>query len=199
MRKVQLYSALLLVLFGTGVTFQIGCNKSMEEKVLSKEEMVQRGKYLVEFGGCNDCHSPKMMTEMGPMPDTTRLLSGHPGDQPVTNVDPGMLASKQWLLTNMDATAWVGPWGVSYTANLTPDPETGLGNWTEDLFVKALRSGKHMGVGRPILPPMPWPGIAQLKDDDLKCIFSYLQSLKPVHNKVPDPVAPDMMASILKK
>jgi mono/diheme cytochrome c family protein len=199
MRKIPAYSIVFVVSFLGIVLFQIGCNKPMEDKVLSKEEMVQRGKYLVEIGGCNDCHSPKMMTDMGPVPDTTRLLSGHPGDHPVTDLDPAMLASKTWILTNMDITAWVGPWGISYTANLTPDPETGLGNWTDELFIKALRSGKHMGVGRPILPPMPWQGISQLTDQDLKNVFAYLQSIKPVHNKVPDPVPPDMLSSVFKK
>ena len=198
MRKLQFYFVVVL-LFSVALIVAAGCNKPAEEKALSKEEMIKRGGYLVEFGGCNDCHSPKVMTQMGPVPDTTRLLSGHPGDQPVTNLDPSMLASKQWVLTNMDATEWIGPWGISYTANLTPDPETGLGDWTEDLFIKALRSGKHMGVGRPILPPMPWPGINKLSDEDLKCVFAYLHSLKPIHNKVPDPVTPDMMASVMKK
>ncbi len=138
MRKIPVYSIVFAVSFLGIVFFQIGCNKPMEDKVLSKEEMIQRGKYLVEIGGCNDCHSPKMMTDMGPVPDTTRLLSGHPGDHPVTDLDPAMLASKTWVLTNMDATDWVGPWGISYTANLTPDPETGLGNWTDELFIKGF-------------------------------------------------------------
>lgn len=199
MRKVRLYSVLLVVIFTSVILLQFGCNNSKEEKVLTKDEQIQRGKYLVEFGGCNDCHSPKVMTAMGPVPDTTRLLSGNPQDQPITDLDPAMVASKSWIHTNMNLTAWVGPWGVSYTANLTPDPETGLGSWTPDLFIKALRTGKHMGMGRPLLPPMPWPGISQLKDEDLKCIFAYLQSLKPIHNKVPDPISPDMMATLFKK
>jgi mono/diheme cytochrome c family protein len=199
MRKVHLVTVSLFVVFAFMVLVQTGCSNSKEEKVPSKAEMIQQGKYLVDLGGCNDCHSPKVMTEMGPVPDTTRLLSGHPQDQPVKDIDPAMLSSKMWMHSTLDATAWIGPWGVSYTANLTPDPETGLGNWTEDLFIKALRTGKHMGVGRPILPPMPWQGIGQVNDQDLKDIFAYLQSLKPVHNKVPDPIAPDMLASILKK
>ena len=199
MRKVRLVSVSLFVVFTFMVLVQAGCSNSKEEKVLSKDEMIQKGKQLVNLGGCNDCHSPKVMTEMGPIPDTTMLLSGHPQDQPVADVDPAMLSSKMWMHTTLDATAWIGPWGVSYTANLTPDPETGLGNWTEDLFIKALRTGKHMGVGRPILPPMPWQGIGQASDQDLKCIFAYLHSLKPIHNKVPDPVPPNMIASILKK
>lgn len=199
MSKVQFYSVMFVVLFAVLILVEVGCSNSKEEKVLSQEEMVQKGKYLVNLGGCNDCHSPKVMTAMGPVPDTTRLLSGNPQDQPVTEIDPAFLNSKSWLFTSMNLTAWVGPWGVSYTANLTPDAETGLGNWTPDLFIKALRSGKHMGVGRPILPPMPWPAFAQLNDEDLKCIFAYLHSLPAVHNKVPDPLSPDMMASLVNK
>ena len=57
-------------------------------------------------------------------------------------------------------TAWSGPWGVSFTANLTPDPETGLGRWTLRNFMDTIRSGRHMGRGRPILPPMPWTAYA---------------------------------------
>jgi hypothetical protein len=54
----------------------------------------------------------------------------------------------------MDLTAWSGPWGVSYAINLTPDQDTGIGIWTEEMFIKAIRSGKHMGEAssRPILP-----------------------------------------------
>lgn len=199
MRKVRLVSVFLVIVFAAVVLIQAGCSNSKEEKVPTQAERIEHGKYLVELGGCNDCHSPKVMTEMGPVPDTTMLLSGHPADELVENVDPAMLNSKMWVHSSMDATAWIGPWGVSYTANLTPDPETGLGNWTEDLFIKALRTGKHMGIGRPILPPMPWPGIGKSSDEDLKDIFAYLHSLPAIHNKVPDPIPPDMIASILSK
>jgi len=199
MSKVRLVSLSLTAAFAFVVLIQAGCNNSKEVQVPSKAERIEKGRMLVELGGCNDCHSPKVMTEMGPVPDTTRLLSGHPQDEPVANIDPAMLNSKMWVHSSMDATAWIGPWGVSYTANLTPDPETGLGSWTEDLFIKALRSGKHMGIGRPILPPMPWPGIGKASDEDLKNIFAYLHSLPAIHNKVPDPITPNMMASILSK
>lgn len=86
--------------------------------------------------------------------------------------------------------AWAGPWGVSFTANLTPDQNTGLGVWTEDVFIAALRSGKHMGTGRPILPPMPWMWISKMTDDDLKAVFAYLRTIKPITNHVPDPIPP---------
>jgi len=85
-------------------------------------------------------------------------------------------------------TAFAGPWGVSYGANLTPDRDTGLGQWTEKMFLDAMRTGKHAGAGRPILPPMPWPSYKQMTDDDLKAVFAYLQSVKPISNRVPEPV-----------
>ena len=87
-------------------------------------------------------------------------------------------------------TAWSGPWGVSYTANLTPDQETGIGAWSEENFIQALRTGKHLGGGRDILPPMPWPAYQNLSDEDLKSIFAYLKSIPPIRNQVPDPVPP---------
>ena len=85
-------------------------------------------------------------------------------------------------------TAFSGPWGVSYTANLTPDQNTGLGIWTEDMFVQAIRTGRHMGVSRPINPPMPWPMYRNMTDSDLRAIFAFLQTIPAVKNKVPDPV-----------
>ncbi|HZQ59913.1 MAG TPA: diheme cytochrome c-553, partial [Casimicrobiaceae bacterium] len=88
-----------------------------------------------------------------------------------------------------DLTAWAGPWGVSYAANLTPD-KTGIAGWTVDQFIQAMRTGKHLGVGRPILPPMPWQQIGKLTDRDLRAIYAYLKSLKPIDNQVPAPTPP---------
>ena len=80
---------------------------------------------------------------------------------------------------------------MSFTANLTPDPETGI--WremTEEQFIQALRTGRHLGQGRPILPPMPWLPYGQKTDADLKAIYAYLQTVPPIKNKVPDPLPP---------
>jgi len=197
MRRV-LFSLSFLSFFLFFILFQINCGP--KEKEMTQDEMIAHGKYLVNLGGCNDCHSPKVMTAMGPVPDTTRLLSGHPSDDVLAAIDTSMVQPGKWVLTSgTNFTAWVGPWGISYTANLTPDDETGLGSWTPELFIKALRTGKHMGVGRPILPPMPWQFIGQLTDQDLKTIFAYLHSLPAIHNKVPDPVPPNMIGAMSKK
>jgi mono/diheme cytochrome c family protein len=157
-------------------------------------EALGRGERLAKFGGCNDCHTPKLLTPKGPELDKSRLLSGYPAHAPLPAVPRGVVGSTQWgaVATN-DLTAWVGPWGVSFAANLTPDV-TGLGGWTERQFIQTMRTGRHLGVGRAILPPMPWPGVATLTDGDLKALFAYLQSLKPISNLVPQPIPPDPSA-----
>ena len=150
---------------------------------------IQRGEYLVASMGCHDCHTPWKLGPRGPEPDMSRALTGHPAD--LVMPPPPKLPEGPWAwLGAATNTAFAGPWGVSFTANLTPDPETGLGKWTEDMFVTAIRTGRHEGKGRPILPPMPWPMLRNLTDEDLKSIFAYLQSLKPVSNRVPAPVDP---------
>ncbi len=197
MFKRVLFPVLFSSVFISLMLFQLNC--ASEKKEMTHEELVAKGEYLVTFGGCDDCHSPKIFTEMGPIPDTTRRLSGHPSDIKLEPVDPKLVQPGKWVMTNGNHfTAWVGPWGISYTANLTPDEPTGIGTWTEEIFIKALRSGKHMGAGRQILPPMPWFNLAKLTDEDLKAIFAYLKSLPPVRNQVPDPVPPNMMSSTQK-
>jgi len=150
---------------------------------------VERGRYLVTFGGCNDCHTPWKMGENGPEPDMTRMLSGHPQDlvmPPLPVLTPGAWESA----SSASITAWAGPWGISYTRNLTPDKETGLGNWTEQEFIQTLRTGRERGIGREILPPMPWPGYGKATVEDLAAIFAYLRSIPAVSNRVPDNVPP---------
>jgi hypothetical protein len=87
-------------------------------------------------------------------------------------------------------TTWAGPWGVSFAANITPDKATGIGAWTEAAFINSIRTGKHKGALRDILPPMPWQNMAKMTDEDLKSMFAYLMSIKPIQNKVPDPIPP---------
>jgi mono/diheme cytochrome c family protein len=150
---------------------------------------IARGQYLVTIGGCNDCHTPLKMGPKGPEPDMTRMLSGHPEQLVITA--PAKLTSPEWMIASAPTnTAHSGPWGVSFTANLTPDENTGLGIWTEDMFMKALRTGRHMGASREILPPMPWFNYGRMTDDDLKAVYAYLRSIPAIHNRVPDPLPP---------
>ena len=168
---------------------------------MTHEQMVERGRYLVNIGGCNDCHTPKIMTPQGPIPDETLTLSGHPQNEPLPDIDTSVIHPGKWYLGASDLTAWVGPWGISYPVNLTPDSATGTGAWTEELFIKILRTGKFMGVdaGRPIMPPMPWKQIGKLTDEDLKSVFAYLRTLKPIRNSVPAYVPPNEIPVAKKK
>jgi cytochrome c553 len=149
---------------------------------VAKSERVARGEYLVKVTACNDCHTPFTKGPNGPAPDMTRMLSGHPAD--VQLPAPPAIAEPWVMAANSTNTAFYGPWGISYAINLTPDP-TGIGSWSEEMFVKALKTGRHLGDGRMILPPMPWQSFAQMSDDDLKSIYAYLKTLPPVSNKVP--------------
>lgn len=155
--------------------------------VLAKETPAERGKYIVSTAGCHDCHTPWIMGPKGPEPDMTRALSGHPQDMVLTH--PPALPGPWVMAAAATNTAWSGPWGVSFTANLTPDA-TGLGKWTERNFLDAIRTGKHMGRGRPILPPMPVAVYRNLTEDDLKAVYAYLRSIPAVKNKVPEPLPP---------
>ncbi|MER3497717.1 MAG: diheme cytochrome c-553 [Chitinophagaceae bacterium] len=167
---------------------------------MSHEEMVALGKYIITTGGCDDCHSPKIMTQQGLMPDTTKRFSGSPQGMQLPPIDSKSLQPGNWISLSSDITAFVGPWGISYAVNLTPDSATGIGAWSEENFIKALRTGKHLGQenGRPILPPMPWHGIGQKNDQDLKAMFAYLKSLPPIKNQVPSPVAPPDVGRMIK-
>ena len=184
MRKIAIAGCIILGLFSLILASE---GFAAEQKAAGdKKAQIERGLYLVTLGGCNDCHSPKKMTPNGPALDEARLLSGHPADEKLPEVPPNVLGPDKWgALTNNGLTAWVGPWGTSFTSNLSPDPETGTGAWNEELFIRILRTGKFMGAGRDILPPMPWYDFAKLTDPDLKAIFAYLKSLKPIKNQVP--------------
>ncbi|HAN65362.1 MAG TPA: diheme cytochrome c-553 [Chitinophagaceae bacterium] len=163
--------------------------KDMAQVPLTDPDLIAKGRYLVGITGCHDCHSPKIMTAQGPALDTSRLLSGHPSDMPIAPYDT--TTTKNWVLFNMNQSAIKGPWGMSFSANLTPD-DTGIGNWSEEHFSNALRKGYFKGLpgGRLLLPPMPWQMYAQMHDEDVRAIFAYLKSIKPVRNIVPAPIPP---------
>ncbi len=154
------------------------------------ESQIKYGEHLVLIGGCHDCHTPKKMTDQGPVLDMSLALSGHPAKMPAPDVDRAEMERKGLAVTQT-LTAWVGPWGISYAANLTSD-KTGIGTWQEKNFITAIRKGKHKGVetSRNILPPMPWDMYAHMTDEELKAVFAYLKSTKPIKNVVPQPQPP---------
>lgn len=159
----------------------------------TEENLVQIGEYLVTIMGCNDCHSPKRMGPNGPEIIPELMLSGYPSDRPIEKFDDPKI-KQGFAMFYPDLTAAAGPWGISFSGNLTPD-ETGLGNWTEEQFKRALTQGKFKGMenGRILLPSMPWLNYKNMKDEDIKAIFLYLKSIRPIKNIVPSPITPDKM------
>jgi mono/diheme cytochrome c family protein len=118
-----------------------------------------RGKYLVTIMGCNDCHTPGYFFGK---PDMARFLGG----SEVGFEIPGL--------------------GVFHGPNLTPDKETGLGDWTDAQIATALTTGKRPD-GRELAPIMPWRAFTELAKDDVDAIVAFLRTIQSVKNKVPGP------------
>lgn len=191
MKNAKRLSAVFLMV---SVIFLVTCRnnqKSVSSEVIepTQEQFIQRGEYLVKIMGCNDCHSPKEIGPQGPVVKTEVLLSGYPADRKLKKTNTDILKSG-WVMLNEDFTAAAGMWGISFAANLTSD-QTGIGNWTEENFKRALKEGKYKGiaVNRTLLPPMPWTNFTTINDEDIKAVFAYLKSSKPVKNVVPLPIA----------
>lgn len=184
MRKTFNYSFTLAVMVSL-----YSCNNNPEplktegtDIELSHEELIDKGEYLVKSIGCDHCHTPKKMTDRGPVADSSKWMMGFENTVPLPNIDKSQIIPGNWVLFTGNLNAAVGPWGVSFAANLTPDA-TGIGNWTYENFRAAMVEGKYKGSGRPLLPPMP--SFKDLKENDIKAIFEYLKSIKPIKNPVP--------------
>lgn len=122
----------------------------------ANEAQIARGKYLVRIAGCSDCHTPGALLGA---PDMKRYLAGS---------DVGFSIPGQ---------------GVFVGYNLTPDPDTGLGKWTAEQIITAVRKGKRPDGGE-LAGVMPWASYAALTDADAQAIAAFLKSLPPVKNKV---------------
>jgi len=183
-------SIFLLLFICAAITgFVMSCenNKVTTTAVISNDSLVKRGSYLVNAMGCDDCHSPKRMGEHGPEVIPELRFSGYPANRPIAKADTNVIKNG-WALFGPDLTNAVGPWGMSFAANISSD-DTGIGTWTEKQFLKAIREGKSKGLdgSRGLMPPMPWFVYKNLNDDDLRSIFAYLKASKPVENIVPAP------------
>ena len=155
----------------------------------AKAAQIKRGEYLVEIMGCHDCHTPAKMGPNGPEQDRSRALSGHPEElvmPPAPVLPPG-----PWVASIAGTfTAFASPAGTVFTRNLTPDKETGLGDWTVEEFIATMKTGRERGKGRPVLPPMPVQNLKALSDSDIRALFAYLQSIPAIKNRTPQPIEP---------
>ena len=188
MRNVNFLIAVFVTIGGLYACSNVKSTDEKKSPIPTQAEMVKRGEYLVSSIGCDDCHSPKKMGANGPELIPELRLSGYPSDRPIQK-QVGNSGQMGWMLFSQDLTSAVGPWGISFSANITSD-ESGVGNWTEQNFITAMRKGKIKGMenGRQMLPPMPWFNFRNLTDEDLKSMFAYLKSTNPVRNIVPAPV-----------
>jgi mono/diheme cytochrome c family protein len=169
--------AVLALLYAAPVTGQA---QRAGAPAAASQAQIERGRYLVTVQDCHGCHTP--FNEKGE-PDMTRMLSGHPATLKLPT--PPSLSGGWGMVVSATNTAWSGPWGISYTTNLTPDRATGIGAWSEQNFIDAIRKGRKAGSGRPLLPPMPWPNYAKMTDEDLRAVYAYLMSIPPIRNAVP--------------
>lgn len=170
MRWTRVVATAAVVLSAATAVVTISCSKQQgtEDATMAAgggraaEDRVALGKRLVWGSGCVDCHTPGTLYGT---PDTTRMLSG-------------------------SELGWVGPWGVSYPRNLTPDSTHGIGAWTEAQIATAIRTGVRPD-GSPILPPMPWPayGIG-LTEDEALAIAAYLKTIPPITHQAPSVIPP---------
>lgn len=145
--------------FGVGFVAPFLFCLGLTASATADEAQIERGRYIVSYAGCQDCHTPGALLGK---PDFGRALSG----SEVGFQMPGL--------------------GVFYGPNLTSDPETGLGNWSEAEIVTALQTGVRPD-GRVLAPIMPWPALANLTAEDAAAIAAYLKSLPPIKNKAPGP------------
>jgi len=193
--------AILAPLTLAALVFGFSCGEVSSEgttpPIADPVQLVKRGQYLVNAIGCDDCHSPKKMGPHGPEVDSALRFSGYPAGRPLPTFDTG--TAKKWILFGGDLTSTVGPWGISFSANISSDP-TGIGNWTEEQFIRSIREGKWKGLeqGRPLLPPMPWENFRKLTYEDLRSIYAFLKTTKPVNNTVPQPIPPGGMPKAMK-
>jgi hypothetical protein len=193
-RPILIFTSLTVLLAGLLLLVYFGWEKKLSP--------VERGRHLAGTFGCQGCHTPTVPGPSAlPVPDSTRLMSGHPEGVPYPTRPLAEVRDRYDLRpAGPVLTVWPGPWGVSFAANLTPDKETGIGGWTEEMFIRTIRTGKHEGrpTGREILPPMPWRNFSHptigLPDSALKDIWAYLRALPPVRNQVPQPLPPEKVS-----
>jgi len=166
----------------------IGCNQKPAEEIAYSPERIEIGQAVVEGWNCTFCHTPQIQGPDGKfIADPKRFMSGHPSDEEIPTIPDMVITSPEWMefLDNLGSTVWATDNVLVFSANLTPDDETGIGTWSETEFVETVRQGRHKGIERRIKYPMPWRELSELSDEELLSVYEYLMTLQPVNNKVP--------------
>lgn len=166
MRKFIAMAAIFTMIIAAA--YFSGCkNGKSESQATNKEDslkkVLERGEYLtIHVAGCIDCHSQRDLTKYsGPIISGTEGGGGFVFDQKLAMI-PGTL----------------------YSRNITPDPETGIGTWTDDEILRAMTQGISKN-GDTLFPLMPYASYNHMAKEDLLSIITYIKTLKPIKNKVP--------------
>jgi mono/diheme cytochrome c family protein len=172
-------AVVIIILLAAGITFTIGWRPFIgarsrgltARKVSTNPMLIGRGKYLVEsVTGCFDCHSPKEWDSRGAPPVAGKEGSG-----------------RQWTEEGL---AWLT------APNITPDPETGAGKWTDDQFARAIREGIGHD-GRALFPIMPYSKYKDMSDEDLDAIIAYIKFIPAINNPLPKTSIPFPMSRLI--
>ena len=169
MRKIIALVAIVLAI--ASLTYFAACNNNKKEEPKAStntdsiQKVIARGDYLANHvAGCMDCHSKRDFSKYsGPAVPGTEGQGGEAFSHDLLNAIPG----------------------VVYASNITPDPETGIGSWSDDDILKALTQGINK-KGDTLFPIMPYANFNHLAKSDLLGIIAYIRTLKPIKNKVPE-------------
>ena len=167
MRKIIAPAAILFAVVAA-IYFTACSNKKSEPKATSSEDsvkkVVERGEYLtLHVTLCMDCHSKRDFSKFsGPIVPGTEGMGGEVIDQKLFDPMPGTV----------------------YAKNITPDPETGIGTWTDDELLRAMTQGINKN-GDTLFPIMPYANYNRMAKEDLLSIIAYIRTLKPIKNAIP--------------
>jgi len=174
-RGVTGFAVLAVVVIAVAAAAGYWAGRRSTPQAPAAAESAARGAQLVELGGCDNCHTPKLPD--GSL-DMSRRLSGY--QEGVSPLPPAVAPGQ--VSANPDFTSFRGDWGVSKARNLTPDA-TGIGGWSETQFIQTLKTGVDPS-GMKLMPPMPIMELENAPEADLAAIYNYLRTLKPVANKI---------------
>ena len=176
-----------LTIIAVVTMISVSCDIKKNNPSNFSPEQIKEGEILVMEGRCNYCHTPEITDGEA---NYGKILFGHPADKTIPELPGVPVGSQQWMefISELDSTVWIAGDKIVFSANITPDKETGIGTWSKEDFINTIRTGIHPGWKKKLNKPMPWLDYARLSNEQLTSIYSYLMSQQPVVNKVQGPV-----------
>ena len=147
----------------------------------NQDDTLQQGKYIATIAGCTECHTPLKAEYQDPTKYTLEQLQ--------TISFNAIAALDETKLLSGGRAFDLGPAGILFTRNLTPDKETGLGDWTDEQIKIAVKTGVSHD-GKVLFPVMPYHVYNGMADADMEAVVAYLRSVNAVSNQVPESTIP---------